>query len=184
MFCIVCGCPTGNMCLCGSCRVPFERAWVFGERDGVLQRLVGTYKFSRVKSGHKVLGDLLMSILPELPPETVIVPIPTVSSHVRERGYDHMMLITKYVAKKRKLKIERLLYRKTSTKQRQAIAMQRTNQAKQAFAVRGLVNAEVPYLLIDDVITTGATIKYASKALRDAGAKHVWVVAVARQRLK
>ena len=37
---------------------------------------------------------------------------------------------------------------------------------------------------IDDILTTGATIKYASLALRDAGAKHIWVAVVARQILK
>jgi ComF family protein len=184
MFCVVCCKPTGNMWLCRSCRVPFERAWVVGERDGVLQRLVGTYKFQRAKSGYKVLGDLLLAVLPELPSGTVIVPVPTVSSHVRERGYDHMILIAKYVAKARGLKLEPLLCRRTSTKQRQSTAVQRTEQAKQAFSVNGNINADVSYLLIDDVITTGATIKYASKALRDAGAKHIWVAAIARQRLK
>lgn len=184
MVCIVCHRPTNAMWLCRDCHTPYERVWMVGNRDGILQRLIGDYKFQRARSGYKDLGDLLLTVLSELPPEVVIVPIPTVSSHIRERGYDHMWLIAKYIARARDLKLERLLYRQTNTKQRQATAKQRLAQAKQAFMVRGNIDPEIPYLLLDDVITTGATIKYASKALRDAGAKHIWVAVIARQVLE
>jgi ComF family protein len=184
MVCIACRHPTSDMWLCKSCNLPYERAWVVGERDGVLQRLIGLYKFQHAREAHKILGDLLLGVLPDLPPETIIIPMPTVSGHIRERGYDHMLLIARYMARRRGLKLERLLYRATDTKQRQASAKQRTVQAMQAFAVRGDIAPDIPYLLVDDVITTGATIKYATKALRDAGAKHVWVAVIARQSLK
>jgi len=183
MVCIVCGRPAGRTWLCNTCRLPYERVWVVGERDGTLQRLIGLYKFERARSAYKALGDLLLETLPELPADTVIVPVPTTPGRIRERGYDHMLLIAKYIAKARDLRCEQLVYRKTNTKQRQATARQRATQAKQAFAVRDGVNEGTPYLLIDDVVTTGATIKYASYALRDAGAKHVWVAVIARQTL-
>jgi ComF family protein len=145
--------------------------------------LVGLYKFERARSAYKLLGDLLLETLPELPPDTIIVPIPTTPGRIRERGYDHMLLIARYVAKARGLNCQQLVCRKTNTKQRQATARQRATQAKRAFVVRDGVNKNTPYLLIDDVVTTGATIKYASQALRDAGAKHVWVAVIARQTL-
>ena len=184
MVCIVCGRPTGRTWLCNTCRTPYQRVWVVGEREGVLQRLVGLYKFSRSRAAYKVIGDLLLAVLPELPDNTVIVPVPTVSGHIRERGYDHMLLIAKYVVKKRNLICQQLVGRKTATKQRQSTAIQRAKQAKSAFEVRGEVYDDKIYLIIDDVVTTGATIKYAAKALRDAGAKNVWVAVVARQVLK
>ncbi|MFZ2125106.1 MAG: hypothetical protein WA087_03970 [Candidatus Saccharimonadales bacterium] len=172
------------MNLCLSCRAPYERAWVVGERSGVLQRLIGLYKFERARAGFVPLGDLLDCALPDFPAEVVVVPIPTVVSHIRERGYDHMLLIAKRFAKKRNLKIERLLYRKTDTKQRQASFGMRNLQAKAAFGVRGVLSPDKVYLIMDDVVTTGATIKYAAKALMGAGAKHVWVAAIARQTLE
>ena len=183
MVCLVCHRPTANMWLCKTCRVPYERAWAVGDREGVLQRLIGLYKFERAREGYKILGELLLATLPELPANTIVVPMPTVSGHIRERGYDHMLLIAKYVAKKRNLKLQQLLIRKSNTKQRQSNAKQRETQAKQAFEVRGKLIDDAPYLLLDDVITTGATLKYASKAMADAGARHVWVVVVARQTL-
>jgi ComF family protein len=183
MLCIACRKPTGRMWLCDTCRVPYERAWAVGERDGVLQRLIGLYKFERTQSAYKILGNLLLNTLPELPENTIIVPVPTVSSHVRERGYDHMLLIAKHIAKARGLKCEQKLYRRSDTKQRQSTSTQRVAQAKLAFAVSSKIDDTRPYLLVDDVATTGATIKYASKTLRDAGAKHVWVAVIARQTL-
>lgn len=184
MVCVACGRPTGHMWLCNSCRMPYERAWVVGERSGILQRLVGLYKFERAKAAYRPLGDLLIGALPELPPETIVVPVPTTPSRIRERGYDHMLLIAKHVARARGLKCQQLVQRRTNTKQRQASAKTRIAQAKQAFVVNEKLDPSVPYVLVDDVITTGATIRYAAKALRDAGAKHVWVAVVARQVLK
>ena len=184
MVCIVCHRPTGRTWLCDNCAVPYEKVWVVGERDGTLQRLIGLYKFERAKSAYRSISDLLLGVLPELPNNTIIIPIPTTSARIRERGYDHMLLIAKYIASKRGLQCQQLVRRQTNTKQRQSTARQRNLQAKQAFIVCGEINPAVPYLLIDDVITTGATIKYASLALRDAGARQVWVAVVARQILK
>ena len=75
-----------------------------GERNGTLQRLVGLYKFERTRLAYKQLGDLLNDVLPDLPTETVIVPVPTTPSRIRERGYDHMLLIAKHLARSRGLR--------------------------------------------------------------------------------
>lgn len=182
--CLLCHKPCGEAGVCNTCKVTCERAWCVGERAGILQRLVGLYKFERMRSAHKALGNLLIDKLPELPGDTIIVPVPTVASHIRERGYDHLALIAKYVAKHGgRLAYRPVLYRQTHTKQRQATAKQRELQAKSAFGVREALDSEPTYLLIDDVVTTGSTIKYAAKALRSAGAKHIWVAVIARQTL-
>lgn len=181
--CVACQRPCGLKGICSSCRVPYERAWHVGVREGTLQRLVGLYKFERLRSAYKQLGDLLLETIPALPSDVIVVPIPTASSHIRERGYDHMLLIAKYFAKKRGLTLSRVLNRSTQTKQRQASAMQRVRQAKQAFTVSGELSNDVTYLLIDDVMTTGATAKYAAHALKAAGASHVWLAIIGRQTL-
>ncbi len=179
--CIVCGRPTVGNCICRHCPAYYDRIWVVGERTGVLRRVIGLYKFERAKDAYRLIGDLLLGVLPVLPVGTVIVPIPTVSKHIRERGYDHMWLIANYVAKAQGLRCDKLLHRKTNTKQRQASAQMRRDQAKNAFEVRVKLDPSVPYLIIDDVVTTGATIEFAAKRLRKAGARQVWVAVVARQ---
>lgn len=181
--CLVCRRPCGLRGICTTCRVPYDKAWCVGQRRDALQKLVGLYKFERVRGAYRNLGDLLLATIPELPPETVVIPVPTVSAHVRERGYDHTLLIARYFAKNRGLKLSQTLRRATQTKQRQASAKTRDVQAKLAFEVRTEVEKDIPHLLIDDIMTTGATLKYATKILKDAGVASVWVAVIARQPL-
>jgi ComF family protein len=180
--CLECGTVVGSRGVCAACAVPYSRAWCVGERTDGLQRLIGMYKFQSVIAAGAVIGDLVLDVLPELPSETVVIPVPTVRSHIRERGFDHALVMAKHVSKKRRLRLATVLRRRTTTKQRDATRAQRLRQARDAFVVRGTVRP-VPHLLIDDVVTTGATVRFASQALLDAGASEVWVVAVARQPL-
>lgn len=181
--CIACGQNSSLHNICINCTLPYDKAWCVGERSSTLERLIDDFKFYGVYDAHRSLGDLLLGTISQLPPETIIVPVPTVSSHVRERGYDHTALIARYMAKRRGLKMRRVLRRVTSTKQRDAGRQQRITQAKAAFAVNGEIDSSVPYLLVDDVVTTGATIYYAAATLRTAGAREVWVAVIARQPL-
>lgn len=148
-----------------------------------LQQLVKQYKFHYAKAAARVLADLLLTRVSELPSNTVIVPLPTVSAHIRQRGYDHIDLIARRFAKKRQLKLQAAIERVGSDKQRGATRAQRIAQAKKAFRVQGALDPSVPYLLIDDVVTTGASLKYATLALYEAGAREIWVAAIARQPL-
>ena len=178
--CIVCGRPAGRNGVCAICKVPYSRAWCVGERTNILQKLIDGYKFERLKTAYRPLAELLDTRLPKLPVDTIIVPIPTVSSHIRQRGYDHTLLIARHLAKTKGLRMDQVIERKTSAKQRGANRLERIAQAKQAFRLRLDVQSGKPYLLIDDVVTTGATLKYAAKLLKDAGATDVWVAVVAR----
>ncbi len=182
--CIICG----NVALsirgiCNSCNSSYTRAWCAGERKDSLQRLIGLYKFERSYAGYKPLVDLLDHALPSLPAGTIIVPVPTVSSHIRERGYDHMLLIAKHLAKRRQLRLFTGLQRRTATKQREAGRALRRRQAKEAFISSPVPDAKPIHLLIDDVVTTGATLEFAARALLAAGAREVWVASISRQPL-
>lgn len=182
--CLVCKRPVGSTGTCKACRTPYDAAWSVGERRDGLQRLIGLYKFKYAREAYKTLGDLLIETLPDLPSDTIVVPIPTVSSHIRQRGYDHTLLIADYFAKKRGLKIRQLLGRKTRTIQRHASASIRRKQAKVAFIPRvNSIFVDQPYLLIDDVATTGSTLVYATKMLKDMGASRIFVAVVAYQTL-
>lgn len=183
VLCVLCGKVANSRGVCNNCNVPFTRAWCVGERSGVLQRIIGLFKFQNTYAAAVPLSQLLSDTIGQLPPDTIVVPIPTVASHIRERGYDHAHLIAKGFARRRRLKLQAVIIRKGTARQRGASRSQRLAQAKVAFEVRGDISSKATYLLIDDVMTTGATITYAAEALRRAGATAIWVGIIARQPL-
>lgn len=180
--CLLCGQPPLSSS-CSTCRTLVEKTWCGGERSGGLETLINRFKFEYAEAAHIPLGDILLAALPELPADTVVVPIPTVATHIRQRGYDHTLLLARYIARARGLSVRRVLVRQTATVQRGASRKVRRAQAKAAFTVKDALDKGVPYLLIDDVVTTGATIQYAAESLKAAGADRVWAAAVARQPL-
>jgi competence protein ComFC len=181
--CMICGAISANNGICSTCTAPYSKAWCVGERTDELKRLIDGFKFENKKEAYKPLGDLLDACVAQLPEETVIVAIPTTSAHIRVRGYDHALLVGKYFAAKRGLTYRPVLQRRTNTSQRNANRKERLLQAKMAFKTTGNISDNVPYLLIDDITTTGATLHFAAKALRAAGATTVWVATIARQPL-
>jgi len=181
--CILCSNKYTNHTICTACHMVAQRGWCVAERTDALRRLIDVYKFENARSAYRTLAELLHEHIDQLPPTTVIVPIPTVTSHIRQRGYDHTALLAKAFAKRRQLAYKPLVRRITTTSQRNATKAQRLQQANAAFKVSKPLSSLTPYLLVDDIVTTGATLTSAAKALRAAGAQEVWVAAVARQPL-
>jgi ComF family protein len=161
----------------------YSKAWIVGERQGGLQRLIGGFKFQNMKASARSLAELLDERVPPLPASTMIVPIPTAPAHVRERGYDHMLLVAQYFARLRGLPLLQVVGRNTMATQHHANREARIVQAQSAFRAVGQVFPDSTYLLLDDVVTTGSTIAEASRVLKEAGANTTWVAAIARQPL-
>jgi len=182
--CIMCGVNNNKDSICTHCQLRIQRGWCVGERTEALQRLIDAYKFENAKAAHAILADMLDGKVPILPDSTVVVPIPTIAAHIRQRGYDHAGLLARSFARKRGLAYQPVVRRRTNTSQRNAFSRkQRLAQAKEAFIVTRLLSPNRPYLLVDDIVTTGATLTYAAEALYDKGASQVWVAVVARQPL-
>lgn len=181
--CLLCAGPARPKSqLCGRCRAPFERAWCVGERSESLKAAINLYKFESVRASACVLAELLHETIPVLDDDVRVVAVPTIAPHVRARGYDHAALLAKRFARRRGLAYRHALMRAETSHQQGSSRLARLAQAKRAF--RAVDVAPVPYLLIDDVYTTGATAHYAAKTLRDAGATSVYVAVLARQPLE
>ena len=171
--CLECGQPT--------CSLPYAAAWCALQREGALEQLINRYKFERAQAAQHTLADLLDAVTPPLPADTIIVPIPTIPAHQRQRGYDHCRLLAQAFARLRGLPCQPVLTRAQHSVQLGSSRTQRQQQARQAFTCPRTLSSEVTYCLIDDISTTGATICYASRCLRTAGAQQVIAVVVAHQ---
>ena len=156
-----------------------EGFWSVGWRDGVLDQLIKDYKYKSVRDAGVVLAEVLDTVLPNDLKDVILVPLPTIGRHVRERGFDHTMYLAKHLARRRGWKVKSLLSRATDTVQVGAKVAQRQEQAKNTYAVTGKINPNRVYLLIDDIWTTGASMKAAIELMHKAGAVHVDVVVLA-----
>lgn len=154
--------------------------WYVGAREDILKDLINVYKFERVVSAGNVLATLLDKAVDDLPPDTIVTWIPTTPNHIRQRGYDHAKKIAVCFAKLRGLSCKQLLSRRSFYTQHRATRATRIKQAKEAF-VYSKEFVSKSCLLIDDIYTTGATIRSAAKELKKAGVKNVFVAVVAKQ---
>ncbi len=149
-----------------------------GIRYGGLQRLIGGYKFRYMRAAVQPIAALL---IPYLQPATVIVPIPTQGSHIRVRGYDHIDLIAQQLRYRTGVATMRLLSTQATHIQHTLSRQERALAVKQSFIIEHPPDPRRHYVLLDDIITTGATLLQAARVLHVNGATKVSVLAIARQ---
>lgn len=166
---------------CGDCEIGFDEVFVGGWREGALSKLVAEYKYKSVRAAGVVLAEVLNASIPErwgADKEVIVVPLPTIGKHVRERGFDHTLCLAKKLARRRGWKVERLLVRKADTVQVGTKAAERQEQAERAYEATRRTQKGVKYLLLDDVWTTGASAMAAERAMRGVGAEDVNMVVI------
>lgn len=188
-YCLSCGRVGSILCKC--CKkdklllAPQKEGevWVLGKRAGLLQDLIYRYKFQGERESGEILAGLLAECLPgNIPENTVVVPLPTVDRHVRMRGLDHTYLLAKSLAKRRGWRVQKVLARANDTVQMGTDGQKRVEQAWRAYklASRAEVDPALPYLLLDDIWTTGASLLAAREILRKAGAKKIDLAVLAK----
>ena len=156
-----------------------------GWREKILAKLVSELKYKSVRACSDTLAELLDYAIPtpakvmgELGRAPIIVPLPTIGRHIRERGLDHTKLIAKKLGKRRGWKVESILSRKADTVQVGTNAAERIGQAAKAYELKQKIDPKQPYLLLDDVWTTGASIQAAANLLKQDGAQYIYAAIV------
>jgi len=182
-ICIGCGNPHKDN-LCESCKPVWqvERAVVLGERTEVLKTLIDEYKFNHRRAASRDLARLISPLLPYAA-DAMLIPIPTIPGHIRERGFDHMALLARTVARRNSLRYAPFLERRGVTVQYGASKRERLRQMQDAFITNAALDPQELYIVFDDVTTTGASLRAAVRVLQAAGAHRIWVAALARQPL-
>ena len=182
--CNICGRPgvSPHILHCEQCtkeRPLFEKILYYGIYDGALREAIHLLKFNGVKRLAAPLA-LLLNELP-LPSTDAIVPVPLSKKNLLNRGFNQTADIAHHLSKKLKipLMINALKKTRETLPQTDVSGKERLKNLKGAFAADDCVRG-FDLLLLDDVVTTGATVSECSRELLKKGAKSVMVIAVAR----
>lgn len=177
---------------CGRCRrfgrsFAFERAVGYWEYGVAVRRVVHRLKFNGRRDlaaplGRMMARDPRIRACLALGAEALVVPLPARRAAARRRGFDQARLLGESLAAALSLPCEAsALVRRRDGARAQAgssLAARRA-QVRAVFRARPWWVAERPVILLDDVISTGASADAAARALLLAGARSVSVIALA-----
>jgi predicted amidophosphoribosyltransferase len=176
------GCNAEDHVLCSACAgrlpvSPVPRAatvvWPATTYKGLAKDVIHILKFERAGAAAEDIADCMVARLPAYRP-TLVSFMPTAPPRVRQRGYDQARLIARAVARRLGVPCLPLLARLTNERQVGQTRAVRQTQQRQAFRLAaGISLSNQMVLLVDDVITTGATIDAGASLLQAAGAAEV-----------
>ena len=153
---------------------------------GPLRETIHRFKYGKERARAAHLGLLLQPLLAALPPTVAsrsprVVPVPLAAARRRERGYNQSEELARVLAGASGLPLDRQLARVRTTRPQVGLARPARHQnVRDAFRWRGAPLRGEPFLLIDDVLTTGATADECAATLKAAGAGWVGLLTVAR----
>lgn len=173
--CRFCGLPAAE-CICPQNRKVRFLLW-YGLPE--TNRLIGMLKHRADRTQIRFLAELLAGLCSGR--YDAVTFVPRSRTGIRENGYDQSRLLALYVAKRLELPLVSTLQCRSSLQQKLLSASQREKSMKGRYAAKPAAVAAHPHLLlIDDVCTTGATLRACSSLLRKAGAKSVSCAVLAR----
>ena len=182
--CIYCGGPAGDPCTHCRGRIwNYDQLFVLYDFNDKVRQLVHQLKYQGKTLSGRILGHQLGKYIQEMEmwePETLIVPVPLHGSRRRERGYNQSTILARALAKVVDGVVdERILERVRATETQTALdAEGRRANVEGAFRVCRPVEYR-RILLVDDVMTTGATVNACAQVLKAEGCEQVLVAAVA-----
>lgn len=185
--CSVCGAPIhGNMEICYDCdkkRPVYDAMRNLAFYGGVIRECVHALKYQNNRSLGKYFSELL---LPVVDKETwqidIVVPVPLSRERYKERGYNQAAAIAHPLALglgKRYFPFGLEQVKDTRSQVGLSAEERRLNVVGAFEAIPELVNRK-NILLVDDVMTTGATMESSAKALKCAGSGDVYCITIAR----
>ena len=172
----------GRCALCRAGARGFDAAYCFGFYEGALRDLIHLYKYGGMKPLAKQLGEYLSRALPLDEGFDAVVPMPLHWRRRFERGFNQAALIAAQVARRRKIPVLHAVRRVRATRTQTGLTnAKRRDNVSGAFRVRrGRSVKGLRILLVDDVMTTGATGSACGSVLKRAGAKSVTLLTLAR----
>lgn len=185
--CEICGIPVAeNQFKCDDCiSTPplFSGMRSYAHYSGTVREAIHSLKYkNNIALGFyfsKYLNQILQRVSWDF---DLVIPVPLSKKHMKERGFNQSALIARPLARTsaRKFDPQALMRIKETRSQVNLTAAERHENVKDAFLGNPDKLKKKSILLVDDVITTGATMEYCTKALLDSGAKKVYCISIAR----
>lgn len=192
-LCPICGAPYADRTAadhpCETCLLspaPFTAVRSVAAYTGVLQDMIHRCKYGHDVSLGEFLGDMMADFhYPSfnLNDYTMVMPVPLHIKRLRERGFNQSLLLAGAIAGRHKLKLDYLsLTRTTPTPPQTTFGRQeREENVKGAFSVtRPLRLRGEKVILVDDVYTTGSTVRECARVLKRSGIASVAVLTLSR----
>lgn len=155
--------------------------------EGPAERLVRGLKYSGWRTLAPLMGALMArTALPEhdAGPPTAVVPVPTLRSRARRRGYNQAALLASEVARRRTLQLLHIVRRRGGGGSQVSLQVEERAANVEA-SFEPVPGARIPdahrhLLVVDDVLTTGATAAAVARVLDGLGVRAVTVLTFAR----
>ncbi|MBA3653110.1 MAG: ComF family protein [Actinobacteria bacterium] len=142
---------------------------------GAGRELVARLKYRNARAGVRWLAGAMAALVDE--PVDLVTWVPTTPARRRQRGFDQAELVARRIAAHLRVPCRSVLRRGPGPTQTGAGAAARRAATPSLGARRAVAGTVV---LVDDVVTTGATLSAAARCVRDAGARRVVALVAAR----
>jgi len=171
--------PAGICQECRSIGPAFDDLFAFGIYAGVLKEVIHKMKFGKIKRLARMLGRELGRL--DLPEADSIVPVPLSRNGLKRREFNQSAVIAGELSRCKRipLNIFALIKRRETKPQSSMSREKRIENVRGAFMSGDELKGK-RVILVDDVVTTGATVNECAKVLKKAGVKSVIVVTAAR----
>ena len=179
--CAVCALPLASAAVCGAC---LTHPPAFDHLSGVfayefpINALILAFKYGGRLALAPALGEVLAAA--GAPVADVLVPVPLATRRLRERGFNQALELARFVSRRNRIPILANACRRVADTAPQAALpwRERAKNVRHAFVCDAALSG-MRVAVVDDVVTTGATLNELARTLRKAGAASVvgWVLA-------
>ncbi|MEK7595996.1 MAG: ComF family protein [Patescibacteria group bacterium] len=176
--------------LCVQCASSFNLKnlrvfWAADYKNPAIKKMIRAFKYRQAGALAETLGEILSQRAEKfLIQNSLVIPVPLAAKKQRERGFNQAALLGQYLAKKNGLAFDSeilLKIRSTAPQVRTAGRGERLKNLKESFIVSDPQKIQSKtVILVDDVLTTGATIMECARVIQKAGAKKIIALVAAR----